>query len=117
MRNPGTRRIDMRRLVIGLVGVGSLLAVLAGLAVAQSSKPDATLNFSSGSVAAGIGFRWGHGTLSYKGRTYPRRVEGLSVGAAGGTRATAEAKVFNLAEGAGFSGTYAGVSVRAPALG
>ena len=51
----------MRRLVIGLVGVGSLLAVLAGLAVAQSSKPDATLNFSSGSVAAGIGFSWATG--------------------------------------------------------
>ena len=32
----------MRRLVIGLVGVVSLVAVLAGVAVAESSKPDAT---------------------------------------------------------------------------
>ena len=72
----------MRRLVIGLVGIGSLVAVLAGQAVAQSSKPDATLIFSSGSVAAGIGFSWGNGTLSYDGKTYPVRVEGLSVGAA-----------------------------------
>ena len=45
----------MRRLVIGLVGIGSLVAVLAGLAVAQSSKPDATLNLSGGSVAGGLG--------------------------------------------------------------
>jgi hypothetical protein len=47
----------MRRLVIGLVGVGGLVAVLGGLAVAQ--KADATLTLSGGSVAAGIGFSWG----------------------------------------------------------
>src|SRR2546422_3965578 len=102
MRNPGTRRIDMRRLVIGLVGVGSLLAVLAGLAVAQSSKPDATLNFSSGSVAAGIGFSWGHGALSYNRRAYPARIEGLCAGAAGGGPAPAKANVFYPAQGEGF---------------
>src|SRR2546427_12982931 len=90
MRNPGTRRIDMRRLVIGLVGVGSLLAVLAGLAVAQSSKPDATLNFSSGSVAAGVGFSWGHGAVRYNGRAYPAGGGGVFVGAGGGGRGTAE---------------------------
>ena len=73
-------------LVIGLVGVGSLVAVLAGLAVAQSSKPDATLNLSGGSVAAGIGYSWGNGTLSYNGKTYPVRIEGLSVGPAGVSR-------------------------------
>src|SRR3989442_7795393 len=103
----------MRRLVIGLVGIGSLVAVLAGQAVAQSSKPDATLIFSSGSVAAGIGFSWGNGTLSYNGKTYPVRVEGLSVGAAGVTRATAKANVFNLAKVEDFSGNYAAVSAGA----
>src|SRR3989442_6848371 len=103
----------MRRLMIGLVGIGSLVAVLAGLSVAQSSKPDATLNFSSGSVAAGIGFSWGNGTLSYNGKTYPVRIEGLSVGAAGVTRATAKANVFNLAKVEDFSGNYAAASVTA----
>src|SRR2546427_9423304 len=104
----------MRRLVIGLVGIGSLVAVLAGLAVAQSSKPDATLNFSSGSVAAGVGFSWGHGAVSYNGKTYPVRIEGLSVGAAGGTRATAQANVCNLAKGEDFSGNYAAGRVGGP---
>jgi hypothetical protein len=85
------RRVVMRRLVIGLVGVGSLVAVPAGLAVAQGSKPDATLNLSGGSVAAGIGFSWGNGTLSHKGKRYPVKVEGLSVGEVGVTRATAKA--------------------------
>src|SRR2546430_7924607 len=96
MRNPGTRRIDMRRLVIGLVGVGSLLAVLAGLAVAQSSKPDATLNFSSGSVAAGGGVSWGDGALGDNGRTYPPRSEGLSPGAGRGGPASDRANVCDL---------------------
>ena len=69
----------MRRWVIGL-GVGSLVVVLAEPAVAQSSKPDATLNLSGGSVAAGIGYSWGNGTLSYNGKTYPVKIEGLSWG-------------------------------------
>ena len=103
----------MRRLVIALVGVGSLVAVLAGLAVAQGSKPDATLNLSGGWVAAGIGYSWGNGTLSYNGKTYPVRIEGLSVGAVGVTFATAKADVFNLAKVEDFSGNYAAVGVGA----
>src|SRR5712692_650602 len=103
----------MRRLVIGLVGIGSLVTVLAGLAVAQSSKPDATLNLSGGSVAAGIGYSWGNGTLSYNGKTYPVKVEGLSVGAAGVTRVTAKAEVFNLAKIEDFAGNYAAIGIGA----
>ena len=70
-QNPGLRGAVIRRLVIGLVGLGSLVAVLAGVVGAQGTKPDATLNLSGGSAAARIGFSWGNGTLSYKGKTYP----------------------------------------------
>jgi hypothetical protein len=38
---------------------------------------------------AGVGFSWGNGVLTYKGKTYPVQVEGLSVGEMGVTRATA----------------------------
>src|SRR5256712_13448416 len=79
----------MRRLMIGVVAVGGLFAILAGLAGAQPKKPDATLTLSEGSVAAGIGFTWGKGRLSYKGKTYSIKVDGLSVGEVGVTRATA----------------------------
>ena len=58
----------MRRLMIGLVAVGSLVMTVAGLAVAQPRNPDATLTLSEGSVAAGVGFSWGNGVLTYKGR-------------------------------------------------
>ena len=96
----------MRRLVIGLVGVGSLVAVLTGLVGAQSRKPDATLNLSSSSVAAGIGFSWGSGTLTYLGRKYPVKILGLSVGEAGFTWGTAKGIVFDLKNLDDFSGTY-----------
>src|SRR2546428_5321706 len=109
-RTPGTGRIVMRRLVIGLVGVGSLVVVLAGLAVAQGRKPDATLNLSSESVAAWIGVSWGNGTLSYNGKTYAVKIEGLSVGEAGATRATAKADVYNLLKVEDLSGTYPAVT-------
>ena len=107
----------MRRLVIGVVAVGSLVAALAGLAVAQGRKADATLTLSDGSVAAGIGFRWGNGTLSYEGKTYPVRVEGLSVGEVGVTRATAKGDVSNLVKLEDFPGNYVAVGVGATAAG
>src|SRR5262245_12948109 len=70
----------MRRAMGRLVAIGGLLAILGGVAVAQDKKPDATLKLSEGSVAAGIGFSWGKGTLSYQGKTHAVKVQGLSVG-------------------------------------
>jgi len=96
----------MRRVVIGLTAAGSLVALLAGLALAQAKKPDATLSLSEGSVAIGIGFSWGKGTLAYQGKTYPVKVEGLSVGEVGVTRATGAGDVFNLTKLADFDGNY-----------
>jgi len=107
----------MRRLAIGLVAVGSLVAVLTGLAVAQAKKPDATLSLSEGSVAVGIGFSWGKGTLTYKGKTYAVKVQGLAVGELGVTRATAKGDVFNLAQIDDFPGNYVAAGAGAAAGG
>jgi len=96
----------MRRLVMGLVAVGSLVSLLGGLALAQAKKPDATLTLSEGSVAVGIGFSWGKGTLTYQGKSYPVKVEGLSVGELGVQRATASGDVFNLKKLADFNGNF-----------
>lgn len=96
----------MRRVLVGLVAVGSLLSLLAGMALAQAKKPDATLTLSEGSVAVGIGFSWGKGTLTFQGKTYPVKVEGLSVGEVGIQRATATGDVFGLKKLADFNGNY-----------
>lgn len=107
----------MRRSVIGMVAVGGLVAALAGPSVAQSKKVDATLTLSEGSVAAGVGFSWGKGTLSYRGKIYRVKVEGLSVGEVGVTRATAKGNVSNLAKLEDFSGNYVAVGAGATAAG
>jgi hypothetical protein len=96
----------MRRVLIALVAVTSLVALVGGFAGAQSKKPDATVELSEGSVAAGIGFTWGKGTLMYKGQKFPVKVEGLSVGEVGLSRATARGNVFDLKKVEDFSGNY-----------
>jgi hypothetical protein len=96
----------MRRALIMLVAVGSLVALIGGLAGAQSKEPDATLNLKEGSIAAGIGFSWGKGTLTYKGKQYPVKVEGLSVGEVGIQEATAIGRVYDLKKLEDFSGNY-----------
>ncbi|HMK86401.1 MAG TPA: hypothetical protein VK437_10620, partial [Steroidobacteraceae bacterium] len=42
------------------------------------SSPDATLKLHGGSVAAGIGYVWGHGTLSYQGNEHKFSISGVS---------------------------------------
>ena len=105
----------MRRFVMAAVAVGALVAALAGVSSAQAKK--ATLSLSDGSVAAGIGFSWGKGTLAYAGKTYPVKVEGLSVGEVGVTRATAKGTVSNLTKLDDFSGNYVAVGAGATAAG
>jgi hypothetical protein len=105
----------MRRFMIAVMVLGSLVAGLAGLAAAQNGT--GTLRLTDGSVAAGIGFSWGKGTLTYKGKSYPVKVEGLSVGEVGVTRATAVGTVSNLAKLSDFSGTYVAVGTGATAGG
>ena len=105
----------MRRFVMAAVAVGALVAALAGVSSAQAKK--ATLTLSDGSVAAGIGFSWGKGTLAYAGKTYPVKVEGLSVGELGITRATARGTVSNLTKLDDFSGNYVAVAGCATAAG
>jgi hypothetical protein len=101
---PEKEETVMCRLVIALVVAG--LVSMVGPAGAQDWRPVATLELSQGSVAAGIGFSWGSGTLTYLGRQYPVKVKGLSVGEAGFTLGTAKGTVSDLKKLEDFSGTY-----------
>jgi hypothetical protein len=105
----------MRRFLIAVLSIGTLVAALAGVAGAQAEK--ATLTLSDGSIAAGIGFSWGKGTLTYAGKTYPVKVQGLSVGEVGLTRATAKGTVSNLTRLDDFSGNYVAVGAGATVAG
>ena len=86
-----------------------VLAVMTGFTQAAShhhSGADATLRLSGGSFAPGIGFRWGSGTLTYKGKQYSVKVNGLSVGKVGITGSSAYGEVFNLKHLQDFNGHY-----------
>ena len=64
----------MGRQVKAWIGIGMLVSLLVGWGVAQAAgKPDATLRLSEGSAALGVGWSWGKGVLTYKGKTYPSR--------------------------------------------
>ncbi len=99
-----------------------VLAVMTGFTQAAShhhSGSDATLRLSGGSFALGIGFRWGSGTLTYKGKQYPVKVNGLSVGKVGITGSSAYGEVFNLKHLQDFNGHYnvGGAGTRGVTLG
>jgi hypothetical protein len=85
-----------------------VVAVMTGSTQAAShhSGPDATLRLSGGSFALGIGFRWGSGTLTYKGKDYPVKVNGLSIGKVGMTGVSAHGEIFNLKHLQDFNGHY-----------
>jgi hypothetical protein len=86
----------------------SILTVMTGFtqAATHQSKPDAILRLSGGSFAAGIGFSWGKGTLTYKGKDYSVKVNGLSIGRVGITGASAYGEVYNLKDLRDFNGHY-----------
>ena len=93
---------NLRKIGISLLAMG----VLTSFAVAAAKQPDATLRLSFKSVAVGVGFSSGSGTLTYKGKAYPVKVKGLSVGKVGVTSSSAYGEVFNLKHLQDFNGHY-----------
>jgi hypothetical protein len=90
-----------------LVAAGSAVVLLFGISAARAQeKPDASIELRGGSIAAGIGFSWGSGTLTYQGKEYPVSVTGLSVGSVGITDATAKGVVYGLKDLKSFDGNY-----------
>ena len=90
----------------------AVVALVGGTALAQE-KPDATLVFTESSVAAGIGYSWGGGTLTYQGKAYPFKIDGLSVGAVGASSVTATGDVYNLKTLDDFNGNYVAATAQA----
>jgi hypothetical protein len=97
----------MNRRWIAPVLLLAFAALLAPGLSADDKAPDATIRLSEGSVAAGIGWNWGKGTLTYMGKTYPVKISGLSVAEVGITKAEASGSVYNLKSLADFDGVYA----------
>ena len=99
-----------RRMVLAVATATILCLSLWGAPLrAAEEKPDATLEFNGGSVAAGVGVSWGAGVIKYKGRSYPFKVNGLSIGAVGVSNASASGSVYHLKNIDDFNGNYTAV--------
>jgi hypothetical protein len=95
-----------------VVAVAAFLSCV-NLAPAAEKIPDATVDLTGGTVAAGVGYTWGRGTLHYKGRDYPFSADGLTLINVGAERVEATAEVYNLTKVEDFTGSYSGVAAGA----
>jgi hypothetical protein len=80
--------------------------------VAEGAIPSAFVWLSGGSVAIGIGYTWGHGTLYYSKnqKQYKFKLSGVSVVDVGAAGITAEGEVYNLSNPADLTGDYSAVT-------
>jgi hypothetical protein len=95
--------------MIAALGVCALVGCASNPPAPATANPgpgEGTVSFTGGAVAIGIGFQWGGGTLTFQGRQYPFRLDGLSVVDVGVTRITGSGTVRNLRNIADFSGNY-----------
>ena len=102
-----------------LACIAAVLIVLfecAAIPLARAETPDATLEFSTGSPAAGAGYTWASGTLNYGGESHPFRVNGLGV-VDMDVPIEAIGIVYRLARLQDFDGTYTEVEVDAELAG
>ncbi|MGO8857692.1 MAG: hypothetical protein ACLQO1_18565 [Steroidobacteraceae bacterium] len=78
--------------------------------VAEGTPPAGSVTFSGGSVALGVGYVWGHGTLDYDNNHYKFKLSGISVADVGGDIAVA-GEVYKLVRLRDFNGKYSSVGV------
>ncbi|MDP1666316.1 MAG: hypothetical protein Q8L79_14485 [Methylobacter sp.] len=98
----------MRKLLYILVAIISIMA-FSSSSFAKSAKIDGTINLNVGSVAAGIGWSWGGGVMTYEGVEHNFDISGLSLADVGISKFSASGIVYNLKELKDFEGTYYGV--------
>jgi len=110
----------MHKLLLGLIASVFVSAAVAADAsspppVADSAIPSAYVWLSGGSIAIGIGYAWGHGTLYFSKdqKEYKFKLSGVSVVDVGGASITAEGEVYNLANPSDLNGNYSTVTAGA----
>jgi hypothetical protein len=101
----------MRRLHLVLATGLALLAAQPAALLAQT--PDGVIELSGGSVAIGLGYSWGSGTLIFQGRRYSLKVSGVALASVGATDYTAGGSVEFLQTAQDINGVFTAVSAGA----
>ncbi len=81
--------------------------------VAEDTPASGSVTLSGGSIAAGIGYVWGYGTLNYADNNYNIWLSGISAVDVGAAKIAATGEVFNLTKLEDFEGRYAAVTAGA----
>jgi len=109
------RKFCLSLIATAIVSSAAMVALAdspAASPVAESDIPSGYVWLSGGSVAIGIGFSWGHGTLynSKDQKQYKFKLSGVSIADVGGASITAEGEVYNLTKPSDLSGNYSAVT-------
>jgi hypothetical protein len=103
------------RIAVALLAIS---CAFVGLLPAEAQNvPSGTIELSGGSVAAGIGYTWGNGTLVFDGKKYLVKVDGISIIHVGVSEYTASGTVYNLKKLSDINGVYSAVSAGAAVAG
>ena len=92
-------------------------ALVEARSAAAQDVPTATIEFTGGSIAAGIGYTWGYGALVFEGKEYPLKVDGLTILHVGASGYTGSGAVYHLMNLTDIAGVYTAVSAGAAVAG
>ena len=95
----------------------SLSLAALPLVAAADARPDATIDISGTTVAAGVGFTDAKGTVLYAGKSYPVQIQGVGVAQVGVSTLTATGEVFNLKQLQDINGDYTAAAAGATLAG
>ena len=100
-----------------LCGVAYAGEAPSSATISDKATPDGKVTLKGGSVAAGVGFTWGHGELDYHKGTHKFTIKGVSVVDVGAVDFTAAGHVYNLKHLEDFSGNYVAATAGATVAG
>jgi hypothetical protein len=106
----------MRKLSLSIIACALLSGATfaddqsASAPVAADARPDAAVVLSGGRVAAGIGYVWGGGNLTFNDQTHKFTISGVSIVDAGAASISASGDVYNLKKLSDFAGNYTAAS-------
>jgi hypothetical protein len=104
------RKAMISTLLCTMMSVAALAADTGGTAAPAADDPVATVDLTGGSVAVGVGYVWGHGSVTFQGKKHAFKLSGLSIVDVGAAHLTGSGVVYNLKDLSDFNGTYGAVT-------
>ena len=109
-----TRRFMLTAIAAGAFAITSA-AAFAATDPAAPGPVTGSISLSAQGAAAGVGYTWGDGILTFHGRKYHFTVNGVSIADVGYSKVTGQGRVYHLKDVKDFSGTYAAATGQATA--